>query len=380
MPVYKWRRRSTKYFGDVWVPLAHIELRASDDRFQAFALQLDSGAVVSLLRRSVGDLLGLDLERGRRAEFASVGGGKTIAYIHELETRFADDLTVPVPFAISTTENVPNLLGRQGIFDRLQVDFDPTLDETSVMVPWLDAGERRVWDTLIATEQHILDRQDEIELPEPSRTVVNRFINRAEQILAASMGLVKLHRTYLAPVCVRTMFELALQFEYLMQDPVPRAQQYLNFVHIARYRRSKALVDNPSGLIARRLASSPKRPEGEKRNKKEYDRVRPQFIMIDERSGRKRLPGNWYCMPVHDLADKLGWLSEYKTWYAHASDWIHSDPFSTQRELPYGGKESQMIIWVCSRYYARMLLRLSDKIVLTAEHYELLKALAEDWD
>ena len=62
MTVHKWRRRPTKYFGEVFVPFAHIEIESSDGRFQAFALQLDSGTVVSLLRRSVADLLGVDLK------------------------------------------------------------------------------------------------------------------------------------------------------------------------------------------------------------------------------------------------------------------------------------------------------------------------------
>ncbi len=57
MPVYSWRRRPTKHFGDVWVPYAEVEIQKTDKQFQAFALQVDSGAVVSLLRRSVADVL-----------------------------------------------------------------------------------------------------------------------------------------------------------------------------------------------------------------------------------------------------------------------------------------------------------------------------------
>lgn len=50
MAVYSWRRRETKHFGSVWVPYAEIQTRASDGRFQAFLMQVDSGDLVSLLR------------------------------------------------------------------------------------------------------------------------------------------------------------------------------------------------------------------------------------------------------------------------------------------------------------------------------------------
>ncbi len=138
MPVYSWRRRPTKHFGEVWVPYAEVELKQADGHFQAFALQIDSGAVVSLLRRSVAGVLGIDLESGRRIDLASVGGGRTNAYVHEIPSRFGDGIEVTVPYAIAEIENVPNLLGRRVVFDELQVDFDPSLKETRIVAPWLE--------------------------------------------------------------------------------------------------------------------------------------------------------------------------------------------------------------------------------------------------
>ncbi len=72
MPVHKWRRRPSKHFGEVWVPFAHVEIQRTDGRFQAFALHIDSGAVVSLLRRSVAELLGVELEAGRQIDVTGV--------------------------------------------------------------------------------------------------------------------------------------------------------------------------------------------------------------------------------------------------------------------------------------------------------------------
>lgn len=79
MSIHKWRRLPTKYFGEVWVPFAHIQLKDSTGKLHALSLQIDSGAVVSLLSRSVAELLQIDQEKGHRVELGSVGGAATLA-------------------------------------------------------------------------------------------------------------------------------------------------------------------------------------------------------------------------------------------------------------------------------------------------------------
>ena len=108
MAVHKWRKRPTKYFGEVWVPYAQIEVQRPDGGFQAVALQVDSGAVISLLRRSVADLIGIELQSGRRVELGSVGDATVPAYVHDVVTRFADNITCTIPFAFATVESVRN--------------------------------------------------------------------------------------------------------------------------------------------------------------------------------------------------------------------------------------------------------------------------------
>ncbi|MFQ5492266.1 MAG: hypothetical protein ACE5GE_16250, partial [Phycisphaerae bacterium] len=185
MAVHSWRRRPSKHFGDVWVPFALIEIQRTDGRFQPLGLQIDSGAVISLLGRSFADVLGVELEVGRRIEMTSIGGGQMDAYVHELPTRFDDQIVLNVPFAIATTDSVPNLLGRLGVFDNLQLDFDSTLEETRVTAPWLDDAERRFWKKILEIERHILDRWNDLELPPPAHLAAKRMITRAAQVYAA---------------------------------------------------------------------------------------------------------------------------------------------------------------------------------------------------
>jgi len=376
MPTYKWRRLPTKHFGEVSVPFAHIELQRSDGCFQRFALQIDSGAVVSLLRRSVADLLGVRLDAGKRIEVTSVGGGATVAYVHELKTRFADTVVYNVPFGIADTESVPNLLGRLGVFDVLQVDFDATLNETRVTAPWLTPPQRKLWKFMLETSQDISSRVNRSDLPQPADRIAAQFLRRGEQLVAAAAGLMKLRRAWEGPLIIRALFELALQFEYLMQDPAARAQQYLDFTWVTKRRRSKAVAENPSGPISRFIASSPDRATGEARNEAEYQRVRNRFVVV--KGKRNRVADNWYCMPVSKLAEVVGWDGEYRLWYALGSAWSHGEPLATEAKSMFPGHENKAVFVLCLHYYARMLLRVADNVILTPEQHGFLQQFARD--
>jgi Aspartyl protease len=135
MAVHKWEKRPTANFGDVWTPVANVQLRSLANQFHSFAFQIDSGAVISLLKRLVADILGIDLTSGRRVQLTSVGGGGTSAFVHTLVARFEVNTECDVPFAIAETEMVPNLLGRLGFFDRMRIDFDALVHETIITLP-----------------------------------------------------------------------------------------------------------------------------------------------------------------------------------------------------------------------------------------------------
>src|SRR5262245_35993668 len=135
MPAYDWVLWETKHFGPTWVPVAKIQLRASSGRFRSFEMCIDSGAVVSLLRRSVATYLGIDPAAGKRIDLTSVGGRVNYAHIHELAVRLSDGLEFTAPFAIAEAEDVPNLLGRKGLFERFAISFDPIVRRTFIQRP-----------------------------------------------------------------------------------------------------------------------------------------------------------------------------------------------------------------------------------------------------
>ncbi len=206
MPAFAWRNEPTRHFGEQPLPFASVGIKDRDERWRTFSLLVDSGAVVSLLCRSVGELLRVPIESGQRITVTGVGRRENEVFVHELTARVGDGPAFPARFAISTSEDVPNLLGRLDIFDRLQVAFDPSLQETVISAPWLDADGRRMWRHLLETEAVILSKWKEHPLPAPVDEAAGRLLNRADQLVAAAAGLLKLHRDFELPLPLRSLF------------------------------------------------------------------------------------------------------------------------------------------------------------------------------
>jgi hypothetical protein len=374
MGPFEWRLRHTRYFGRVFVPFAEVILvpRQAGGKPHKVLLQVDSGAIVSTLRRSAADLLGLRLEGGRRVELGGVAGGHVVAWVHELHVGLFPAFAPVVPFAIAEVERVPNLLGRIGVFDTFQVDFDVSLTHTRITKPWLTAQQRRLWEFFIDTDDHILQRIESADLPEPVREAARRFIEHAVRVVVAAASLIKLHRDSVGPLLIRTAFELAAQFEYLMrEDATVRAQRYLDYAHITHWEASQRVVGAPGGPVGQLVADSPARAGAEAQIRTDYERVREQFL---DRSGK--VSRTWYGMSLSELSRQIGWQAEYDMWYRQYSAWVHGDPFATGRMVRPEGFDT---FWHCMIYYGRMLKRVADagRIVLTAEQNDVLNRLCE---
>ncbi len=375
MPTYRWRSRPTKHFGDTYVPFAQVSLRANDSSFHVLALQIDTGAVVSLLRQSMAELLGIDLESGRRVELGSIGGTQTVAFVHNIYTKFCANIEYVVPFAIATNEIVPNLLGRSNAIDCLHFDFDGTLQETRITAPWLEQDSLRIRQFIIDSEKVIIANWQQLKFSDSTYQVVNRFLNRAGQLYASAESLLRMHCTYGGPLFIRSLFELAVQFQYLMDDPDNRAKDYIDFAHITKYHEVHAVTKTPRGPIAQYVADSPLRPKGAPINEKNYLRVRPQFMRSE-----KKEHNNWYKMSVAKLAEEVGWLGEYNLVFKSTASWSHGDPFSTSQQTNTFGTH-ELLFTFCMHYYARILLTIADKgsLSLSREQSDALNKLSAEF-
>ena len=370
MGSFAWRRRKTLHFGEQWVPFAELNLRSVSGRWQAFSVLVDSGAVISVLSPSAAELLGVEPGKGETIELAGIDAPARRYFVHRFTARIGEMPEFTMRVAVADHEEVPNLLGRVDVLERFQIDLDPSCEETRITAPWLDPANRRIWRHILEVEATIQRAWSDHPLPGRLDEAALRFVNRVDQLVAAGAGLLKLHRAFELPSIIRSLFDLTVQFEYLMRDPQPRAALYLEFEHVTKYRLEQAWLKLP-GQIGRDLRASEDRTEGEKRNREAYDRVQSQYVV---KQGKKRLRMHWYPGSLRSLAEIVERTAEYDAVYGMHSAWAHGDPWTSRLlRIRHSGLVDLFT------YLSRLLIQVADakKIILTGDTYKSLVVLAE---
>ena len=137
MPAFAWRQRDTRHFGKQWTPFAELDLKSSQGRWYQFSLQVDTGAVISVLPRSAAQLIGIPPNSGELIDMAGVSAPARPYLLHCVAARIGDSGEFPMRIAFAEREDVPALLGRLDVLGRFQIDLDPSLEETRIFVPHL---------------------------------------------------------------------------------------------------------------------------------------------------------------------------------------------------------------------------------------------------
>jgi predicted aspartyl protease len=122
MTVFDWRIEGSEIFGTIKRPVVETFIKDRSGSWKAITLYIDSGADVTILSRSFGELLGFNIEKGRPARFKGFGKGHVETFLHNADIKI-DDISVKTKIAISKYDDVPNVLGRYGIFDRMIISF-----------------------------------------------------------------------------------------------------------------------------------------------------------------------------------------------------------------------------------------------------------------
>jgi len=135
MPAFNWTRRPTRHFGDVWVSIVAIQILDRSGRFRPIRIQIDTGAVVSILNHGAAKALGVDVRSGRPIDLGPLVGARLPAYVHELTVSLDMIHSTVIPFAFCELDDIPNLLGRNGVFDQFEMLFDARHHETRIIGP-----------------------------------------------------------------------------------------------------------------------------------------------------------------------------------------------------------------------------------------------------
>lgn len=118
--IFPYREERSKLIGTIYRPVALVELKSGFGWVPEW-MYVDSGADISLLPRSLGDLLGFEVTQDIQ-EIRGVGDSVVPVIIKDIDVRLGGDV-FNARMAWSLIEEVPPLLGRIDMFDKFEVTF-----------------------------------------------------------------------------------------------------------------------------------------------------------------------------------------------------------------------------------------------------------------
>lgn len=111
----------TKNLGVVLKPFALATL-FHDGKSQEVKMLIDSGADITLIRKSRGEDLGLALPSQDEIQFlGGIAGSAPVVY-RKIEMKI-EDVTFLARVAWAQAEHVPSVLGRLDVFDKFDIEF-----------------------------------------------------------------------------------------------------------------------------------------------------------------------------------------------------------------------------------------------------------------
>ena len=118
---FPYKRVRSDIFGEVSIPVAKIFLQGREEI--AVDVVVDSGAVISIFPKSLCDLLGLNFEKGGGACVRTATGEEIHIRVHRVKMRIGN-YDFDARTAFSENENIPYVLGRLDILDKVEIRFE----------------------------------------------------------------------------------------------------------------------------------------------------------------------------------------------------------------------------------------------------------------
>ncbi|MBI2551994.1 hypothetical protein HYW17_01680 [Candidatus Uhrbacteria bacterium] len=110
--------------------LITLEHQGTERRYKAL---IDSGADFCIFHSLVGELLGLEVEQGKEAEFRGVGGGGMHAYFHTITATVGEySYQLYCGFSRDIPADGYGILGQVGFFDQFKVTLNHQQEEIEV--------------------------------------------------------------------------------------------------------------------------------------------------------------------------------------------------------------------------------------------------------
>jgi len=130
---FPYKRVHSVLFGRVSIPVAKIFLKGREEI--AVDVIVDSGAVISIFPRSLSDLLKLNFAEGEKGEVRTATGEVIGIRVHRVRMRIGD-YAFTARVAFSDNENIPYVLGRLDIIDKVEIRLER--EGTRFLIPKVD--------------------------------------------------------------------------------------------------------------------------------------------------------------------------------------------------------------------------------------------------
>ena len=121
MVSFPYRREWSRLLGEILRPVASIQVKSIAGHWFPALMYVDSGADLTLVPRDFGKLLGMDL-RQNLGTVAGVSGSPLRISVQPAEIRIGDSIA-KARIAVALRNDVPYLLGREGLFRLFKVIF-----------------------------------------------------------------------------------------------------------------------------------------------------------------------------------------------------------------------------------------------------------------
>ena len=118
---FPYQKEQSGLFGNICRPVAEFEV-ATELGWTPVLAYIDSGADITLLPMSFVTALDIHIEEEDIKDIRGIGDGKLPIVIKRVRMRLAGK-TFDTEVAIALIEDVPFLLGREGVFDQFEICF-----------------------------------------------------------------------------------------------------------------------------------------------------------------------------------------------------------------------------------------------------------------
>jgi predicted aspartyl protease len=120
---FPYKKELSTIFGYVYRPVVEMYLKTREGERFKVSPYADSGADITILPRSVCEILGLRLQDGQENVVTGVSGEEIKIFIHKITVGIGDE-EFEIRAGFAEREDIPYLLGRTDILNRFNILFE----------------------------------------------------------------------------------------------------------------------------------------------------------------------------------------------------------------------------------------------------------------